>query len=72
MTLTSHMVYKNLILWHLDSVRLTSRFIGYQQNFAYKLIRYFDYFDILWTLKDLLIVRSVNGLDIKCGIKKMI
>ena len=52
MMLISNMEYRKYMSWSIGLVRLTSRVIGGQKNFAGKFIRYFDSFDELWTLKD--------------------
>ena len=37
--------------FNIMALRLTSRVMGGQKNFACKFFRYFDRFDILWTLR---------------------
>ena len=70
--LTLYMVYKNLILRHLGEVRLTSRVIGGQQSLTCKFIRYFDSFDILWTLEDLWLSETLNDVNFTDDMKNMI
>ena len=69
--LTLYMVYKNLILRHLGEVRLTSRVIGGQQSLTCKFIRYFDSFDILWTLEDLWLSETLNDVNIIYSMQKL-
>ena len=69
--LTLYMVYKNLILRHLGEVRLTSRVIGGQQSLTCKFIRYFDSFDILWTLEDLWLSETLNDVNIIYRMQKL-
>ena len=69
--LTLYMVYKNLILRHLGEVRLTSRVIGGQQSLTCKFIRYFDSFDILWTLEDLWLSETLNYVNIIYSMQKL-
>ena len=69
--LTLYMVYKNLILRHLGEVRLTSRVIGGQQSLTCKFIRYFDSFDILWTLEELWLPETLNDVNIIYRMQKL-